>query len=226
MPLKTFKTREEIPEAQRSKAIELKDGFVIEELPEIDNLKSALETERTRASDAEKTLKDIKKELDDLKRQQTAGDKGVTAAELERLRNEDKEARRPLEDRIAALEKENRTLKLDDRVRQIGLDKGLMKTRVAKAMKDLEGRFELDKDGNIVVKDSEGKATKLTVEEFFEKTYREEAPFFYEGVSSSGSGAEGSGSGSGGKGYDAAAAGHAAAAAQKKASQANDLALR
>ncbi len=225
MPLKTFDSKDAVPAELRDKAIETRDSkWIVEEPVDLAALRAegqrALDAERTRAENEEKERKKLAKELADLKRDQAAAGKGVSAEELERLRKEDADARRPLEERVAALEKENRTLKLDDKVRQIALDKGIMKDRIKKAMKDLEGRFELTSDGTgIVVKDADGKATTESVESFFEKTYKAESPFFYQADTGSGSGA-GSGGSDSGSGYDPVAAGKAAAEKQKKESAA------
>lgn len=233
MPIKKVAKLEDIAEAQRKDALKLEDGsYIIDEPVDTAALKAegqrALDAERTRADNEEKERKRIAKELADLKRDQAAAGKGVSAEEIERLRKEDADARKPLEDRIAALEKENRTLKLDDRVRQIGLEKGLMKTRIAKAMKDLEGRFDLASDGKtIVVKDADGKATTQTIEDFFETTYKSEAAFFYEGAGGSGSGADASSSGGSATGLEsAAAAGKAAGQRQKQIAAESALAFK
>lgn len=232
MPIKKVAKLDELPEPQRAGALKLEDGsYIVDEPVDTAALRAegqrALDAERERADAAERERKRLEREYAALKREQEAREKGTTKEEIERLRAEDAAARKPLEDKIAALEKENRTLKLDDKVRQIALDKGIMKTRIAKAMKDLDGRFELTADGTgIIVKGADGKATTETVEDFFTKTYKEEAPFFYEGPGGSGSGAEQGGSGSGAGGYDPVAAGKAAAAAQKKDAGQNALAFQ
>jgi hypothetical protein len=233
MPIKLYDKRDDVPEAQRAAAIETRDGkFAAEEVPDPalgDAGKKALQAERDRADKAERDRKAAEKERDELKLKAEAAEKGITEAELQKIRDAEAAGRKPIEEERDRVKAENRKLKLDDRVRALGVKYGWMPDRIEKAMKDLQGRVDLTEDEKgIVVKDANGNVTTETIDNFLEKTYKAEAPFFYAGSGGSGSGSDGSGGGgSGGEGTeDAVKAGKAAAAEQKKGREANALAFK
>lgn len=227
MPLKTFDTRDAVPAEQRDKAIETKEGkFILEEPIDTKILESTLEKERQKAKDADAARKAAEKERDDLKQASEARERGISAEELQKIKDAEAAARKPLEEERDRLKAENRKLKLEDRVSQLGLDNGWLKERKAAAMKLLHGRLELADDGEtIVVKDGDGKVTAEAIGDFLKTTFKTEAPFVYQADSGSGSGA-GAGSANGGSGYDPAAAGKKAGEAQKKTAGENALAFK
>lgn len=228
MPIKIYDTKDAVPEAQRATAIETKDGkwAVEEELG--DGGKKAIDAMKRERDDAEKARKAAEKERDELKLKADAAAKGITEAELQKIREDEAKKLKPIEEERDRVKAENRKLKLDDRVRALGLKYGWMPDRVEKAMRDLQGRVDLTEDEkSIVVKDAAGNLTTEPIDDFLQKTYKKEAPFFYAGSGGAGSGSEGSG---GGAGEDVAAAavkaGKAAAAEQKKGRKENELAFK
>jgi Rad3-related DNA helicase len=226
VPIKTFDSLDAIPEAQRSAAIETKAGkFILEEPVDTKTLESTLDKERQKAKDAETARKAAEKERDELKQAREAAEKGISAEELQKIKDAEAAARKPIEEERDKLKAENRRLKLTDRARQLGLDKGIMKERIAAAMKILDGRLDLADDGEtIVVKDAAGKVTTESVTDFFEKTFKTEAPFVYQADTGSGSGAgQGGGAASG---YDPVAEGKRMAAAEKRTADEKSLALK
>lgn len=233
MPLKLYDTKDAVPEAQRAAAVELKDGkfAVSEDDPALGEAgKRALQTERDARKAAEDEKKKVEKERDELKLKAEAAAKGVTEAELKKIRDDEALKLKPIEDELAKAKAENRKLKLTDRVKAMLLAAGVMPDRITKAMKDLDGRVDLTEDGNsIVVKDAAGTLTTEKIEDFVKTTYKKEAPFFYAGSGAAGSGGEGSEGGSGDEGDGkaaAVAAGKAAAAEQKRDGTENKLAFK
>lgn len=206
MPLPIFNTLAEVPEAFRGE-YEEREGKAHPKPPaagmtEADKaaLQSVVDKERTAAAAEKKRADDAQRELDALKRTKEAKDKGISEEELQKIRDAEALARKPIEEERDKLARENRQLKLTDRVKALALANGVLQDRIAKVMKDLEGRVDLSTDGNsIVVKDAAGNITAETIENFLSKTYKEESPFFYAGTGGSGSGGTGS-NGSGGEG--------------------------
>ena len=231
MPLPVFDKQADVPEAFRSEYEERDgkwhpkaDNSTAEELAAEKRKRAALLDEKKE----EKRLREAAEaERDALKRAKDAADKGITEEQLQKIKDDEAKARKPIEDENATLKAENRKLKLTDRVKVMALAAGVMPDRIEKAMKDLEGRVDLAQGGDtIVVKNTKGEVTTESIEDFLGKTYKAEASFFYGGTGSSGSGAEGSNGGSGSGSYDPVAAGKAAAAEQKAGREQNALAFR
>lgn len=229
MPLKSYDTKDAVPEAQRATAVETKEGkFVVsEDLG--DAGKKAIESERAAREAAEAKLKTAEKERDELKLKAEAAAKGITEAELQKIREDEAKKVKPIEEERDRLKAETRKLKLTDRVKALALSKGALPDRIEKMMRDLEGRVDLTEDGNsIVVKDAKGTVTAETIDDFLAKTYKTEAPFFYAGSGGGGGGSTGS-DGGGGSDADltkAKADGKARADQQKASAGAGSLALR
>lgn len=194
MPIKLFKTREEIAETLRESAIETKDGqFAVEEpLTELgDAGKKALQAERDRAAEAERKAAAAAEELAKLKRDKSALEKGVSEEALQKIRADEEAARAPIiaeRDRLAA---ENRKLKLTDRVRALYLEHGGMTDRIDDAMLILDRRTDLGDQDGIVFNDKDGKVTADDPKAFFAKL-KAEKKYLFKGTGSSGSGSEGS----------------------------------
>lgn len=199
MPLKKYPSQTDVPEAQRATAIELKSGeWAVEEVdPALgDAGKKALDEERERAATADKARKAAEKELADLKRTVDARAKGISDEELQKIRDAEAAARKPIEEERDRLATENRKLKLTDRVQALALKYGVMSDRIEDAMLNLDRRTDLTDAGGIVVKDKTGTLTTETIDDFLKTTFKRERPWLYAGSGASGSGAEGS-SGSG-----------------------------
>lgn len=188
MPLPIFEKQDDIPEAFKSE-YEEREGKWHPRVPDVTKLESALEKERTDRADEEKKRKAAEKERDELKRKQSAQQAGITDEQLQQLRAEDAEKRKPLEDENAELKAENRKLKLTDRVRTQALESGIMSDRIEDAMLVLERRTDLTSDSDsIVVLDKDGKPTSEKLEDFLTVTFKKEKPWLYTGSQSSGGG--------------------------------------
>lgn len=196
MPIKTYKAQADIPEAQRGNALELKDGsFAVEEdVPDVTKLMTAIETERDRAKTAERAERVAAKALDEMRRTADAKSKGISEEELQKIRDAEAAARKPIEEERDRLASDNRKLRLTDRVRALYLDPkigGGMPDRVEDAMDQLDKRTDLGDEGGIVYKGKDGKLTAESTETFFAK-FRVEKPWLFSGAGGSGSGAESS----------------------------------
>ena len=199
MPLPTFDSEADIPEAFRPE-YELRDGKW--QSKDVAKLSSALEAERTRASTEETNRKKAEQDLAAERRAKAATEKGITAEQLEELRQADAEARKPIETENANLKAELAKLRHGDKVKALALsaEVGIMSDRIEDAMNALvEGprpRTKLADDGvTILVLDKEGKVTTQTVEAFLKGDFKKEKPWLYTGSGASGSGATGSSGG-------------------------------
>lgn len=232
MALKLYDSKDAVPADQREKALETKDGkWAAEEIDPnavsaaaqatIDKVRKEKKEEKERA-DAEKVRADA------LEAAAAAAASGVTREQLDKINADAEKKFKPVVDENAQLKGKLRKVLLGDRLEARLLKAGVMPDRVAKAVKDLDGRVDLTDDGeDFVVNDAKGKVTSETLDDFLSKTYKTEAPFFYAGTGGSGSGADGSsGGGGGGGGYDPVAAGKALATEQKKSAASNADAFR
>jgi DNA-binding transcriptional regulator YhcF (GntR family) len=199
--MKIYDTLDAVPEPLRKTAIETKEGtFAAEERDEIGVLQTTLEKERTRANELEKTQRALQVERDQLKTERDARNRGATEEEITRRRAEIDAAMKPLQDQLAekdnAIKEANGKLRQVlhiDRVRSLALAAGVMPDRINKAMKELKDRTDLTDDGKgLVVKDEAGNVLATRIEDFLERDFKAEAPYYYAGSNSSGSGARGS----------------------------------
>lgn len=231
MPIKLYDTQDAIPEAQRSAAIETKDGKWAAEEATDPTLgaagTAALEKERTARKEAELARKTAEKERDDLKRSAEAKAKGISEEELQKIKDAEALARKPIEDENAKLKAENRKLKLTDRVQALALKHGVMPDRIEDAMTLLDGRADLTDADSIVVKDKAGAVTTEAIDAFLSQTFKKEKPYLYSGTGSSGGGSAGSEGGGGDTGaYDPVKEGKALADKQKQGQKENEMAFR
>jgi hypothetical protein len=189
MPLPTFPTLDEIPEAFRSEYEERNGEWhpKAPAAPDVTGLTSALEKERTAARNADKARRDAEKERDDLKRTVDAKAKGISEEELQKIRDAEAAARKPIEEENVTLKADIRKLKLTDRVQALYLGNGGMKDRLEDAMNALAPRTDLGDADGIVFKDKAGQVTADDAEKFFAK-HKQEKPWLYEGTGGSGSG--------------------------------------
>lgn len=232
MPLPVFDTLELVPEQFRGE-YELRDGKAHPKaVPGADDL----DKERRKAAalldekkEAERKLKAAEKERDDLKRTQEARDKGISEDELQKIRDAEALARKPIQDENDKLKAENRKLKLTDRVKALALAAGIMPDRIDDAMLALDRRTDLTDADGIVVKDKTGAVTTAKIEDFLKTEFKTEKPWLYHGSGASGSGATGSNgvTGTPDNGtYDPIAAGRDAAKVQKAGRAENALAFQ
>lgn len=201
MALKTYDKREDVPEAQRTAAIEtVEHKFIVEEPadPALGEAgRKALDAERARADTAEAAHKTEKKRADDLKRASDARAQGISEEALQKIRDDEAAARKPILDENTALKTRVRQLTLTDRVQKLALEAGIMADRIKQAMKLLADRTDLSDADGIVVLDEAGKVTAETITDFLAKTFKAENPFLYKGTNAAGSGAQGTQGGGG-----------------------------
>jgi hypothetical protein len=89
------------------------------------------------------------------------------------------------DDKIASLEAKDRSRTLKDGLREVMINAGIFEGDVDDVLSLTAGRFDLDKDGNIVAKDvADGAPDK-----FFGETYKKQRPKFYKPEGGGGSGA-------------------------------------
>lgn len=187
MPFPTYKKLEDIPEAFRGEYEEREGEFHAKADGELatEKRKRAALLDEKKAE--EKKRQDAEKERDDLKRTADAKAKGISEEELQKIRDAEALARKPLEAELEQAKAENRKLKLTDRVQALALKYGVMQDRLKQAMKILDPRTDLSDAGGIVVLDEEGKVTTETIDNFLEKTFKKESPWFYKGTGAKGS---------------------------------------
>ena len=103
----------------------------------------------------------------------------------------------PQLDRLAAVEAENKKLKLTDGVRAAFVAGGGIEEDADDAVRLTESRFKLNDKGKIVVVDQDGDESSLSPKDWFEKEYKKQRPKFFKGTDASGSGARGTSGGAG-----------------------------
>ncbi len=225
MPRPIYDAQADIPKGFEEEYVERDDKKWHPKSPEElgDKGKETLAKERKARADEKARADALEAERDALKLAADAAKKGITEAELQKIRDDEAKARKPLEDKATALEAENRKLKLTDKVRAQFAANGGMTDREEDAMDQLAKRTDLGDAGGIVYKDKTGNITAQTEKEFFE-AFKIEKPWLFKGTNSSGSSAEQS-EGGGGGGYDPVAAGKAKAKEQVGARESRAVGL-
>lgn len=192
MPLKKFATLDEIPEANRSDAIELKDGsFAYVEETDTSSLAADLKEWKRKTEMAERATRKAVEEAERAKLEDKAGKSGITAEKLAEIRSEvrrevEAEVRPKLEEAEKAVS-ENRTLKLDTKVKALAATNGVRAERLDAWWKLHGDKFDLTSDGEPVVKGKEGVSLKA----FIADDLKKELPDFYTGTQGEGGGAAG-----------------------------------
>jgi DNA gyrase/topoisomerase IV subunit A len=204
---------EGVPEAYRAMYAEGEDGKLHLGEIEIDDaaeIRSALENERRErkaAKDALEALKDVDpKEYKRLKDEESKREtkrlqeKGEYEELLKKEQADRAAERQALEAERDKYRGENRSLKLTEKVKASALKNGVFQDDIDDVLTITSGRFDLDDDENIVVKDPDGKANPaLTPDKFFGEVFKQQKPKFYQASSGGGSGAPaGGGQGGGG----------------------------
>lgn len=85
---------------------------------------------------------------------------------------------------------------LDDKIRRAVIKAGVFADDVDDVLVLTRGRFSLDDNFNVVVKDDSGNASETTVDAYFSEAFKKQKPKFYQGTNASGSGSP---AGKGGK---------------------------
>ncbi len=198
MPFPTYATKEEIPAGAEDVYAE-QDGRWVPQVPVVEDvtpLKETLGKERERLAAAEKQVKAAdtaraaaERERDALKTQ--IGDpEAKTKALLEKFEVDIAEARREAEAELEKARGELRTVRLDDKAKAAFLKAGGRPEKADAALTLAKHRFDLA-DDRIVVKDTKGEVSTLSIDDFWSKEYRTEMPEFY----SAGKATGGAGSG-------------------------------
>jgi hypothetical protein len=199
MPLPIYDTEDAVPQDQREDFAEHEGKWRhrVEIEAAVEKKKRAVLLGEKR--EADRLRKEAEDKLAEAERAAAARAAGVSETELQKIRDAEAAARKPIEDENATLKADIRKLKLTDKVQALYLDPkigGGMPDRLEDAMDQLAKRTDLgDKDG-IVFKDKDGNVTTDDAAAFFRK-FKIEKPWLFAGTGASGSGALGS-NGSGG----------------------------
>ena len=197
MPLPIYDTQDAVPDDVRDDYVEHEGKWQPKAVVELAVEKRKRATLLNEKREAERLQKEAQDKLDAAERAAEAARKGISEDELQKIRDAEAAARRPIEEERDRLKAENRKLKLTDRVQSLALKHGVMPDRIEDAMLALECRTDLGDNDGIVVKDKDGNLTAETIGSFLSKTFKAEKPWLYAGSGASGSGADGS-RGSGG----------------------------
>lgn len=196
MPLQTFATLDEVPEAQRETAIETKAGtFLVVVEEDIAPLKSALDEERVKREAAEKLATKTAHALRKAEAEAKAKASGLSDEQIANIRAD---LRREIESEYEpvkaqaqtadALAAENRALLLDNKVKATMAAKGVRADRIEALFKVAGDRFDLTADKSPMLKDQPG----VGIDGYIADTLKAEYPEFFEGTKATGSGAPGS----------------------------------
>jgi len=199
MPLPTFATLDEVPEAVRDGYIEKNGKWVP------DNSADRTILAEKKAADAE--LARLRAALGDTKPEDIAAlrkaQKDAEEAEQRKAGDFDKLLEKRLNETKAEYEKRINELapyktkyedrELDIAIRDAAAKAGVISEDMKHVLQITKGsRVKLDeKTGKPVVVDADGDVTGQSVEKFFAETFKAEAPKFYEAAGGSGGGATG-----------------------------------
>lgn len=145
MPLPTFATREEIPEAFREEYIE-KDGKWVPNVEDVSGLKSALERQKEEARQAKARAK----ELEELTKQKAAG---LTDEEIAARRKEIDDAIAPYREQLEQMKQASRRDKLDAVIKTKLAEAGFDGKRIDAAFRLIADRFDLNDSGSPILKE-------------------------------------------------------------------------
>ena len=149
MPLPTFATLDEVPEAFRSE-YELVDGKAVSK--DIAKLTGAIAKERAERETAAKALKDAEKRLADLETAAKAGKAGITEEQLAELRADLAKQLAPETARADAAETKLRALQLDATVKSLMATSGVRAERIDTLWKLIGGEYDLTDGGTPILK--------------------------------------------------------------------------
>lgn len=191
--LKLYDTKDAVPEALRSAAIETKDGKFAADEPAADD-----------ATELKETLKKLRKELDEAGDARKALERKLAAAEhggdgkekdkvtkaLEKFDADLAAAKADFEKKLAVRDGELRTLKLDEKAKAAFLKAGGRPERADAALRLKKDALDIDGD-RIVIKNEKGETTTTTIDDFWSKSFKVEMPEYFIGTKATGGGANG-----------------------------------
>lgn len=191
MALKTYDTKDAVPEDQRESAIETKDGkFVVSEAEDTSGLTSALDTERTKREAAEKLQKKTADELKKAEAKVKAASHGLTDEQLASLREdavkEERAARVKAEEERDAERTGNRQRDLSGAFKSVAGDVKFLGNRLDDVFALHGSEFDLTDDRKLMVKGKPGIDPKKHME-----TIAKARPEWVQGTQAAGGGAAG-----------------------------------
>lgn len=185
MPFPIYATEAEVPESQRD-VYELREEQWHPKVPDVTTLEGTLQKERDDRKKAEKEAREARDDAATLRRMKAANAQGVSDDALQRIREEEATARKPILDENAQLKVELTKLKLTDRVQADAIKYGVMTDRIEDAMLVLGRRAALSEEGTVQYLDEAGQVTAKTAEQFH-VDLKKQKPWLYAGTGSSGS---------------------------------------
>jgi hypothetical protein len=192
MPLPTFATEADIPEAFRPEYVQGADGvWRCKADDELETERGKRQTLLNEKKDEERKRKEAEQKLADAQRIAEAKAAGVPEAEIQRIRDDLAKQYAPIEQERDRIKAENRKLKLTDRVKAFALANGVMADRIDDAMLVIEPRTDLGDADGIVWKNDKGEVTAWTPEQFF-ADLKKAKPYYFAFEGGSGSGSSGS----------------------------------
>src|SRR4051812_14208920 len=115
MAFPVFDKKEDIPKGFEDD-YEEKEGKFHPKVPDVKGAQTALEAERTRAENEKKARIDAENKLAEARRKEAAREGNISEEQLEKLRKEDEDKRKPIEEENAKLKLELTKVKKTDRV--------------------------------------------------------------------------------------------------------------
>jgi hypothetical protein len=195
-----------VPEGARDQYVE-RDGKYHLELDgdvhtddDIAGLKSALSKERDARKTLEKKMKtstltaEEKEELARLKKEKEDAEtkrlesKGEYDKLIKKMEEKHKKELEALNGNLSEEKSRTTRLVVKDKIRAAAIASGVLKENIEDVITLTSNRFRLDGD-DIVVLDDEGELSADSVKGFFEKTFKESRPIYYEPSGGPGTGA-------------------------------------
>ena len=166
---------------------------------DIAGLKSALQKERQERKLLEKKAKtalteEEREELESLKAEKEAAErktmekKGEYDKLIKKLQTDHEKEKEELAAKLKDEESRTTRLVVKDKIRAAAVKSGVLKDNIEDVITLTKNRFRLDGD-EIVVLDEDGELSADSVGTFFEKTFKESRPIYYEPSGGPGSGA-------------------------------------
>ncbi len=145
MPLPTFKTKDEVPEAVRDGYIE-RDGVWVPDVEDVDGLKKNRDDALREAKESKRIVADLKRQLEDKA-------SGKSDDEIAKQRAREEELTKPLQEQLAAVTAQLRKEQLDGKVLKMFADSGVNPKRLDALFKLVGERFDLSDEGTPILKD-------------------------------------------------------------------------